>query len=202
MIQSEVDKVLRYWFADIGENFDVQQQNQVWYSGDQVIDQQIRQQFGHLVENALVGEFDDWTDNAQGALALILLLDQFTRNIYRASHRAFDGDERARKILRSALVQGLDRELTFVQRSFFYMPLEHSESLSDQKRCVELFTKMLEEVPEQGKDMVYSCLQYAQQHRDIIARFGRFPHRNEALGRSSTAQEEQYLQEGGARFGQ
>ena len=132
----------------------------------------------------------------------MILLDQFTRNIYRGDARAFAGDPQARELVKQGLATGLDKALTPIQRSFFYMPLEHSESLQDQDQCVALFEQLLEEVPQQGKAVIQSSLDFAIKHRDIIRQFGRFPHRNQAIGRSSTPEEQAYLNSGGARFGQ
>ncbi len=193
--------IIEYWFAGT-DDYDFKDQHKLWYGGAAEVDGQIKQQFGPYVEAAMAGQLVTWTETALGALALVILLDQFTRNIYRGSAQAFAGDECARKVLYAALEQGVDRQLSIVQRSFFYMPLEHSELLADQDRCVALFQLLLDEVPSQGKKVIANSLDFAIKHRDIIARFGRFPHRNLAMGRTSTALEQAFLKDGGARFGQ
>jgi uncharacterized protein (DUF924 family) len=196
------EEILRFWFADIGDGFDVECHNRLWYSGGSAFDDKIRQRFGEQVALALAQQITDWSQTPEGALALVILLDQFTRNIYRASANAFAGDAQAREMVRAGLAARQDRHLTFVQRCFFYMPLEHSESLSDQHQCVILFEDMLQQVPEHGKPFIKSNLRFAVHHREIIERFGRFPHRNTVLNRASTELELEYLQKGGARFGQ
>ena len=194
--------IINYWFAGIGDSFELKDQHQLWYSGGVEVDRQIDRQFGNWVRAAVQGQLSNWAETAIGTLALVIVLDQFTRNIYRGSHRAFAGDNRARDLVIQGVERGIDRQLSFIQRSFFYMPLEHSESLADQDRCVELFRQLLAEVPEQGKAIIGDSLDFAIKHRDIIMRFGRFPHRNKALDRVSTVAEQAYLDGGGARFGQ
>ena len=200
--EAAIAAVIDYWFADIGDGFDVSQQYKRWFSGGADVDREIAERFGDLVRDGLRELLSHWAETARGTLALILVLDQFTRNVYRGSARAFAGDDLARQVLYRALAQGHDRPLNLVQRSFFYMPLQHSESLADQQRSVELFQQLLDEAPEQGKALLSSNLDYALQHRDIIVRFGRFPHRNAVLSRAPTSDEQAYLSDGGARFGQ
>lgn len=200
--QQVIDEILNYWFASIGDGFDVATQHKLWYTGGSTVDQAINQQFGEWVELALREGLTTWLQTSAGTMAVVILLDQFTRNIYRGNAKAFAGDELARDIVNQALAMGIDRQLTAIQRSFFYMPLEHSESLEDQQACIKLFEQLLTEVPAEGKNSIQSSLDFAIKHRDIIAQFGRFPHRNEALGRLTTAEEQSYLGDGGARFGQ
>ena len=197
-----IGRVINYWFGDIGSGFDVQGQNKLWFGGGDSADEDIRQKFGELVDSALAGELLLWTDSILGSLALVILLDQFPRNIYRGSAQAFAGDKTAVEIVKNSIKQQLDKQLSAIQRSFFYMPLEHSENFSDQNVCVECFEQLLQEVPDEGKKIIQSNLEFALKHRDIIAQFGRFPHRNKALARESSAAEIGYLNSGGARFGQ
>jgi uncharacterized protein (DUF924 family) len=194
--------ILSYWFADIADGFDVREQHKIWYGGNTETDEYIRQEFGRGVELALSGQLASWTNTALGTLALVLVLDQFTRNIFRGTAKAFAGDLLALGVVKESVGSGAHTQLSIVQRSFFYMPLEHSENLQDQDRCVELFTDLLKEAPAEGKATVESSLKFAHKHRDIIGEFGRFPHRNEILKRRSTAAELAYLAAGGARFGQ
>ncbi|MFA7554951.1 MAG: DUF924 family protein [Spongiibacteraceae bacterium] len=201
--QDGIEAILDYWFGDIGAGFEVsQQQHARWFGGSKEVDVAIKQQFGTLVEQALQGLLQHWWQVPGGVLALVLLLDQFTRNIYRGTARAFAGDSQAKAMVVAALQQQLDQQLTFIQRSFFYLPLEHSEVLEDQQRSVELFEQLLQQAPVAGQARLQSSLKYAVHHRDIIQRFGRFPHRNKALGRQSTVAELDFLMQGGARFGQ
>ncbi|MBN9062976.1 MAG: hypothetical protein BGP06_09115 [Rhizobiales bacterium 65-9] len=154
-----------------------------WFGKDAAFDAEIRARFGGLVDQAASGALDAWAKDAEGALALLILLDQFPRNIFRNSPRAFAADPHARRIADIALERGFDKSVEPDMRGFFYLPFMHSENLEDQERCIRLYEKA-------GDD---SGLDYARIHRDIVARFGRFPHRNPALGRPMTAEEEEFL---------
>lgn len=200
--KAAIAAILDYWFADIGTGFDLRQQYSIWFSGDETIDHAIARYFGQWVDSALAGQLSGWQSTPEGLLAKVLLLDQFTRNIYRGDARAYDGDEQARQLVKAALANGEDKQLHYVQRSFLYMPLEHSELLQDQEQAVTLFRQLLQEAPAAGKQALSSSLDFALKHRDIIRRFGRFPHRNQVLGRQSTPGEQAYLDAGGSRFGQ
>lgn len=194
--------ILQFWFGDIGTGFDTASRNALWFKGGKETDRAIAGRFGGRVERALAGDFCNWVQQPEPALALILLLDQFPRNMFRGQARAFAGDERARSVVSAALQRGFDQQLTFLQRTFLYMPLMHSESLPDQQKCVTLFENLLSEVPSEGKVVIGGNLKYARLHLELIERYGRFPHRNSALGRASTAEERAYLDGGGVRFGQ
>lgn len=194
--------ILDFWFGDIGGGFDVQPQTKRWYGGGAELDKDICDRFGSWLATAIDGKLSSWNESAEGALALIILLDQFSRNIHRGSARAFAADAMARETLQLLLNDGIEAELTIVQRSFLYMPLEHSESLEDQNRSVALFEQLLSDAPAAGKAHAQNCLDFAVHHREIIQRFGRFPHRNQVLGRAPTPEEQSYLDGGGARFGQ
>jgi uncharacterized protein (DUF924 family) len=137
------------------------------------------------------GDFDHWRETAAGCVALCILLDQAPRNLFRGDPRSFASDAAARAVTRHALARGLDRDLPQEQRAFLYLPLEHSENLADQEACVRLFA---------GLDENPDGLDYAVRHRDIIARFGRFPHRNAVLGRTSTPEETEFLTQAGSSF--
>lgn len=158
-----------------------------WFTKDTAFDADIRARFLATYERGVTGELDDWQHNPEGALALTILLDQFPRNMFRNDPRAFAADARACKVASEALARGYDRQVDAALKHFFYMPFMHSEDLSDQERCVALF---------QQSDNAES-LRYAEIHADIIRRFGRFPHRNEALGRVSTPEELAFLATGG-----
>ncbi len=158
-----------------------------WFGSDEAFDAEIRERFGAAIDAALAGEFDDWAETPHGALALLLLLDQFTRNARRGSAEAFAGDAKALAVAARAVDAGFDRAYPKPMRMFFYLPFEHSEDLADQERSVDLFRRL-------GDPEGYL---YALIHLDAIRRFGRFPHRNVLLGRETTAAEQAYLDDGG-----
>jgi uncharacterized protein (DUF924 family) len=149
--------------------------------------------FGALIESALRGECDAWSATPRGALAQIVLLDQFTRNVFRDTPRAFAGDARALAVAQALVDSGHDRALSLHERWFVYLPFEHAESLPLQDRSVALFTQL-------AANGLVAPLAWAVKHRDVIARFGRFPHRNAILGRASSPEEESFLAQPGSRF--
>ena len=157
-----------------------------WFRKDDVFDAEFRARFLAAHEPAVQGEFDHWSTRAEGALALLILLDQFPRNAFRGSPRMFESDSKALAIARLALQAGFDMEVEPDLRNFFYLPFMHSEQLNDQDLAVQLAGKLGGE-----------ALRFAIVHRDIIARFGRFPHRNALLGRTTTPEEQRFLEDGG-----
>jgi uncharacterized protein (DUF924 family) len=165
-----------------------------WFRKDVAFDDEIRRRFLPLYERAATGELAHWENDACECLALIVVLDQFPRNMFRGSGRAFAADHLARAATAHAVEHGYDRDLLPVERMFVYLPLEHSELLVDQERCLALM-KQLAPYPETGDLHVW-----AEKHRVIIERFGRFPHRNAALGRESTPQELEFLEQPGSGF--
>ena len=165
-------------------------------------DEAIRTRFGALVERAVAGELASWGGGPRRRLSLILLLDQFPRNVFRGTPRAFAGDERALALTLSGMQCAADAALDPVERLFFYMPLQHAESLEAQDEALAAYRRLLAEVPAEFHETFSDTLRAAEQHRAIIERFGRFPHRNLVLGRGSTAAEEQWLRENGNHFGQ
>ncbi len=182
--------VLDFWLlplSDPGHG----KKRELWWNGTPELDAEIRSRFGPLIERAVAGALDHWRKSPDGALALILLCDQFSRNIWRKTSRAFSGDVRARETVRYALAHGFPAAYPNDVRLFFYMPLQHSEDLGDQDLCCSLFATLGN--PDNDK--------YAIEHRDIVAKYGRFPHRNEVLGRVSTPEELEYLKTA-KRFGQ
>ena len=154
-----------------------------WFKKDAAFDDKIREGFLETCEAAAEGRLTDWELTAEGALALTIVLDQFPRNMFRGSARAFAADPLARAVAGRALARGFDQQMVMPDRQFFYLPFEHSESLADQERCVALFRATGD------ADLV----KWAELHADIIRRFGRFPHRNAALGRDTTAEEQAFL---------
>ncbi|AFU98121.1 DUF924 family protein [Simiduia agarivorans] len=174
--------ILDFWFDEI--------QPAQWWKKVPAFDQQIRRRFGQWLLAARTGELDHWAVDAWGTLALVIVLDQFSRNIYRDSAEAFAGDARALALASVAVDAGWDQQLNNAQKHFLYMPFMHSESLALHDRALQLFSAL------EGEDPAA----FERRHRDIIERFGRYPHRNEALGRVSTAEELAFLQTPGSRF--
>lgn len=165
-----------------------------WFEKDAAFDDQIRSRFAAAVETALAEGYADWTETAEGALALLILLDQFPRNLFRGEAKAFAGDARARIVARQAVDRGFDITVQPMMRIFFYLPFEHSEHLPDQELAHLLFSALDKELP--GLDLAG----WADKHRVVIARFGRFPHRNAALGRDSSPDEIDFLKQPGSSF--
>lgn len=199
--QSRIDEVLDFWFgADADEAAMLAHGEPLWFAGDAVADSTIRTRFGALVEAAQRGACDAWATTVRGRLALLLVLDQFSRNLHRGTAAAFAGDARAQTLALQGLHLGHDRTLSRPQRVFCYMPLEHAEDLALQERNVALFHALAEQAPEAQHAAYADFLDYAQRHRDVIARFGRFPHRNTQLGRENTPAERDYLAQPGAGF--
>ena len=194
MSQAMIDDVLAFWFGAQGESA-YGQARPAWFRKDDAFDAQIRARFLAEVEAAIAGQLGDWAASPPGALALFILLDQFPRNLFRNTARAFAGDAIALALAERVVEQGWDRKLLPVERVFVYLPFEHSESLADQDRSIALFSALAGEYPETA-----SYLDYAHRHRDVIVRFGRFPHRNAALGRTSSAAETDYLAQPGSGF--
>ncbi len=177
-------EILHFWFEETPPA--------LWFQKNQDFDQQIRERFLSAYKLAAEGLCDPWRDSAEGCLALCIVLDQFPRNMFRGQRQAFATDDRALNIARFALSRGFDQMLPFIRRRFLYLPFEHSEDLADQKRAVALFKAMA-----QQDRLSYD---YALRHYDVIARYGRFPHRNAILGRENTPDEQEYLAQPGAGF--
>jgi uncharacterized protein (DUF924 family) len=172
------ETVLTFWFG---------QDKKAWFAKNPAFDAEIRSRFLETYEAALLGKLDDWKNESRGALALVILLDQFPRNLFRDTARAFEGDALARAAARSIVDRGWDRALSPDERTFVYLPFEHSESLDDQELSLRLF---------EGNEN----FEWARRHWDIIKRFGRFPHRNAMLGRASTPEEIAFLKTPGSGF--
>ena len=181
--------VLDFWFGAPGDAAHGRPRPE-WFRKDPAFDAAIRDRFAPLVERTLRGEHDAWAEASESALARIVVLDQFTRNIFRDTPRAFAGDPQALAAASAMVGRRFDEQLPAFMRSFVYMPFEHAESMPSQDEAVRLFTTLGEA----------DTLDYAHRHRAVIERFGRFPHRNAVLGRRSTAEEEAYLREPGSGF--
>jgi uncharacterized protein (DUF924 family) len=183
--------VLDFWFGAAAER--PFRSREFWFRKSDAVDAEIRSRFGGTIDAALAHRLDPWSASPDGARALILVLDQFTRNAFRDSPRSFAGDAAALALARRLVTAGDDRHCEPVERWFIYMPFEHSESLADQHESLRLFRGLA----DAG---LAGPLEWAQKHLDVIQRFGRFPHRNAILGRASTAEETDFLQQPGARF--
>lgn len=196
-------ELLDYWFGELDDQGlpDAFHRNR-WFRSTRGFDQEIRRRFLSLVLLASEDGLEHWRGEPGGSLAEILLLDQFSRNIYRGSALAFDNDLLARKLCRRAMEKGQDLMLTPVHRAFLYMPLEHSEKLSDQQLAVDCYEQLVRTSRGVLGEFLASFLQAARDHHEIIVRFGRFPHRNKALKRRSTPEELEYLEGRGQTFGQ
>lgn len=194
-MRSEIDDIHQFWFGRLDEaGMAEPQQQKLWFSANDAIDDALRQRFGALVERALAGELQEWADHDTGLIALVLLLDQFTRNIFRGTARAFAGDPTALVLARDAIAAGRHQQLPAIHRVFLYLPLEHSEDLAAQDECLRLFRELQQAA---DSDQVAGFTRYALAHREIIAQFGRFPHRNAILDRESTPEELEHLAQHG-----
>ncbi len=191
--RSLADDILAFWFGRPGEQ-DHGEPREAWWRKDPAFDEEIRSRYlGHRAR-AVAGRLDSMARTAKGALALILLLDQFSRNMFRGKPESYASDQQARKVARAALDARLDQAVLPVWRWFFYLPFEHSETLADQDLSASLF----EALPEQPwRDQAIAA---AARHREIVARFGRFPHRNEILGRKTTPEETAFLKQPNSSF--
>lgn len=201
----EALEVRRFWFGRLPLKPDgVEARLALWFgSGDdeQRADELVRSRFGVLVERAAAGQLAAWADSPRRRLSLILLLDQFPRHVYRGTDRAFAADREALGLTLSGMQSAADAALSPVERIFFYMPLQHAELRDAQEESVAAYRRLLNEAPGELRAMFASALESAELHRSIVARFGRFPHRNRILGRANTAEEAEYLDQGGECFG-
>ena len=195
--------IVAFWLGASASGPDqAEGQRGLWYSGGPAVDAEITARFGDLVEQACCGELSGWENSAEGALALVILLDQFTRNIYRGTVDAYRGDALARDVTRRAIDRGLDDELPVVGRIFLYHPYHHAEQLSDQDQAIRLLEALRDQATPQWTPYLQRSVEGFTGHRNIVARFGRFPHRNRVLGRVSTPEEVAYLDGGPETFGQ
>ncbi len=198
-----VESIHLFWFGPLQGAHDFPtDRKKLWWMADETTDAEIRERFGSQVERALDGELTAWCKTPRGTLALVLLLDQFTRCLGRGEAAAFAGDERAQAIAHEAIEQGTDRKLRFIERSFLYMPLMHAESKGTAQRSLELFGELSAEIKKTGGEGHPDFLSPAQTHADIVLQFGRYPHRNAIVGRESTAEELEYLANSDVSFGQ
>ena len=203
MSDTSPNDVLDFWFRDATSGPEaLERRGKVWFNVDPAFDRECATRFAALLEDAARGALDDWAGTPHGRLALVILLDQMPRNIHRGSPGAFAHDTRAAAHCVAGIDSGQDRSLHPVERIFLYMPLQHAEELDLQRRSVERFESLAAEADDAWRDRFVENARYARLHRDIVERFGRFPHRNRVLGRESTEEELRYLADGGPTFGQ
>lgn len=193
LLDPRAEAILGFWFDGVGPEGPSEEALARWWKQDPEVDAAIEARFAEDVERALEGGYDGWTDTPRGALALVVLLDQLTRNMGRGTPAMYRGDAKALAVCEAALRRELDRGLAPHERQFLYLPLMHAEDLERQQRCCDRYTAL---AAETGVDVTG----FATRHRDIVARFGRFPHRNEVLGRASTPEERAFLEEPGSSF--
>ena len=193
--------LLDWWFGTaLDANEVAAQRNALWFGKSACQDVDSENRFGGLVRQALDGGLQEWAREPQSWLALILLLDQLPRMIFRDTPRAYAGDARAQQLVRQGLEAGFDRQLPRIERVFVYIVLEHAEDLASQNQAVRLYEALQGESGESEKVLFAGYLAYARKHQVVVECFGRFPHRNAILGRPSTAEEAQFLTEPGSRF--
>jgi len=191
-------EVLTYWFGALQSDSEFPEEKaKMWFAGGEEVDRYIRTNFLHALKRAICGDLDEWQKDARSALALVILLDQFSRNIFRDSPQMFAQDKKALEIALDAIDHGYDTAIKPVEAIFFYMPLEHSEDIKIQEKSLALFNAVVERAPAATQFPMQNALDYAKQHYDIIKRFGRYPHRNDILGRQSTAEELEFLKQPG-----
>lgn len=190
----KIDDILFFWFGDSFEDeFPPRAISDKWYSFQPTVDEAVKKYFSKEVKNALSGKYNNWADTPRGRLALILLLDQFTRHIYRNTSSAFAGDKKALELTREPLHQKMSSNLLVSQKMFFYAPLNHSENLSDQEIHKYIFNDIIQKLPNNIFSKLEYYLYWFDVHYEIIKRYGRFPWRNEILNRKSSPDELAYL---------
>lgn len=200
---ARINTILSFWFKEQALSApQIDRRMDVWFGEDPVFDLECKREFEEDVRKASAGTLDHWADEPRGRLALILLIDQFRRNIYRNTAEAFSHDRLALKLCVEGAREKKDKGLTPIQQAFFYMPLQHAESLKVQDKAVEIFNRLADAVSPTYRETFETMATFAELHRDIIAQFGRFPHRNELLGRQNTPEEDEYLAGDAPDFGQ
>ena len=201
--ERRIDEILSFWFKEQELSApQIDRRMDTWFGGDPDFDHEIQKRFADDVDRACEGGLDHWADEPRGRLALIILIDQFRRNLYRNTAQAFSMDRLALKLCVEGAMEKKDKGLTPIQKVFFYMPLQHSESSKVQAKSVELFSRLAESVSPTFQETFLTIAQFAELHKDIIDQFGRFPHRNKLLGRENTPEEDEYLAGDSPDFGQ
>ena len=201
--QARIEAILAFWFKEHELSApQIDRRMDIWFGEDPVFDHEIEKEFADDVDLASKSKLDHWAAEPHGRLALILLIDQFRRNIYRNTAKAFSKDRLALKLCVEGAVEKKDKGLTPIQRVFFYMPLQHAESAKVQAKSVALYNRLAESVSPTDQETFLTVAQFAELHKDIIDQFGRFPHRNKLLGRANTPEEDEYLAGDSPDFGQ
>ena len=201
--QIRIDAILAFWFREQELSApQIDRRMDIWFGQDAVFDHECKKEFSNDVDRATEGKLDHWGHQPRGRLALILLLDQFRRNIYRNTADAFSMDKAALKLCVEGAMEKKDKGLTPIQRAFFYMPLQHAESRKVQVKSVEIYNRLSEAVSATHRETFETIAQFAELHHDIVQQFGRFPHRNQLLNRENTPEENQYLSGDSPDFGQ
>ena len=201
--QLRIDAILSFWFKEQALSApQIDRRMEIWFSEDPIFDHEIEKEFADEVAKASKGELDHWADSPLGRLALIILIDQFRRNIHRGTAKAFSKDRLALKLCVQGAMEKKDQGLTPIQKVFFYMPLQHAESRKVQAKSVELYSRLAESVSPTLRETFMTVAQFAELHKDIVDQFGRFPHRNKLLNRENTREENQYLAGDSPDFGQ
>ena len=201
--QIRIDAILSFWFREHELSApQIDRRMDIWFSEDPVLDHEIEKEFANDIELASEGKLDHWAHKPHGRLALIILIDQFRRNIYRNTAEAFSKDRLALEFCVKGAMEKKDKGLSPIQKVFFYMPLQHAESRKVQAKSVELYQRLAEAVSPTYRETFETVAQFAELHKDIIDQYGRFPHRNKLLGRENTPEEDKYLAGDSPDFGQ
>jgi len=201
--QIRIEAILEFWFKEQELTApQIDRRMDIWFGADEVFDHECKKEFAEDVDRATAGDLNHWAHKPHGRLALILLLDQFRRNIYRNTAEAFSMDKAALKLCVKGAMEKEDKELTAIQRVFFYMPLQHAESRKVQAKAVEIYRRLAKAVSPTYRETFETVVQFAELHHDIVQQFGRFPHRNKLLNRENTAEEDEYLGDDSPDFGQ
>lgn len=197
------EAIINFWVGDASGTAEaLKRRSRVWFSADPELDAEIDSRFGALLAHEAAEVYQSWQATPRGRLALILLFDQFPRNIHRGTANAYAYDEQALGLCQTGIDAGMDQLLEPLERMFFYMPLQHVEAPGPQEQSVAMFKALAQSCPPDQRQFFELSFAFAREHRDLIARFGRFPHRNRVMGRESTAEEIAYLEGGGKTFGQ
>ncbi len=195
--------VIDYWIGDaLSDPTSVKRMSKIWYSADKKVDAEIREKFGALLHTAEQGALTAWQNSPVGQLATIILLDQFTRNLYRGSAEAWKNDKLALAIAEDCVATNSHLKLPLLGRVFLYHPFHHAESILAQEKAVVLFSTLYEEAPREWKASLKGFRDFSKKHCDLVRQFGRFPHRNQALGRRSTHEEIEHLEQNTRKYGQ
>jgi len=201
--QIRIDAILAFWFREQELSApQIDRRMDIWFGEDEVFDHECKKEFSDEVSKASEGKLDHWAHEPRGRLALILLLDQFRRNIYRNTAEAFALDKAALKHCVEGAMEKKDKGLTPIQRAFYYMPLQHTESRKVQAKSIEIYRRLADAVSPTYRETFETIAQFAELHHDIVEQFGRFPHRNSLLNRPNTAEEDEYLAGDSPDFGQ